>query len=469
MQFVQHQFLFYFLPFALLLHRFAVSFNRGKVYGHVPRLTLFLLTLYFYGKKEPWWLIPFGICIVFDFIWARLLTKSESEKTRKIWLICSLCQNVILLGVFKYWDFLLENLALFPPLTAPLTALRQNVPISLPPGISFYTFESLSFVIDVYWRRITPPQSPLEFFGFIGMFPRFIAGPIVRYKEMVGQFANYPGMQLEKGFNLFAVGFILKCCFADQFNEWVSFAFEAPHANLISSWIGAVAYAMQIYFDFWGYSLMAIGLGRMLGFEFPANFEQPYTSKSIQEFWRRWHITLSTWLKDYLYVSLGGNRQGRIRTYRNLMITMLLGGLWHGANWTFVVWGAIHGAFLCFEKATGMRLGRVGTFLVVLFAWIFFRADSVSGAWAVLKNMGTYSGAASFTLPAAAFQISPANQILCTIGIFYVAVLEGRLNRLVYRVDNFLESRISWGLVLLCLVVPITESPKAIPFLYFQF
>lgn len=467
MQFIEYQFLFIFLPVALVAHRISLYFSPKGKYGNAPRLTLFLLTLYFYGKKSPWWLIPFATSIFFDFVWASLIVRATTQRRKKAWLVCSIVTNLLLLGIFKYWDFALGNLARISFLTAPVTHLKESIHLSLPPGISFYTFESMSFVIDVYWGRIKPPKSVLEFFAFIGMFPRFIAGPIVRYRDIAHQFTSYNGMQWERGFNTFALGFFLKRCFADQFADWVPLAFGGSITSTTAAWLGVIAYSMQIYFDFWGYSLMAVGLGRILGFEFPMNFDKPYTSKSLKEFWTRWHISLSTWLRDYLYIPLGGNRNGEVATYKNLLITMLLGGLWHGANWTFLIWGAIHGGVLAFERAFQIQLGRLGTFCTVLFAWIFFKANNFGHACEVLQALAGFSSHPS-PLSELLREFSAWNYILCITGLLYIG-LESRSSAISQFWSQRVEPKVAWGLVLFALSIPLIDNPAAIPFLYFQF
>ena len=465
MQFVELPFLLYFLPLTLLLHRIAVSLNRGSVYGSPARVVIFSSTLIFYGFKEPWWLIPFAICIFFDFLWASLLSSSKTPRTRKIWLWCSVSQNLILLGFFKYFDFILENVALFPPLAPGANQLREVVNLSLPPGISFYTFESLSFVIDVYWRRISPPKSPLQFFAFIGMFPRFIAGPIIRYRDMAHQFTDYRGMQWEKGISTFALGFFFKRVIADRFAQWVPLAFANSQLNFGTAWMGTLSYTFQIYFDFYGYSLMAIGLGQILGFEFPVNFRYPYSANSLKDFWRRWHISLSSWLKDYVYVPLGGNQNGTLKTYRNLLLTMIIGGFWHGANWTFIIWGALHGLGLAFERAFSLRMGRVGTFGIVLIAWVFFRADTVSEAVSITSVLFSPGhGLQNFN-----WAVDRDCLIGCVLGIAYVNFIEGKFLDLRNRIVLYCENQISWGFVLLAFLVPFNFDNSNIPFLYFQF
>ncbi len=461
MLFTDSLFLFYFLPAALALHALTTFFRRGPSYNNTSRLLLFFLTLVFYGVKQPWWLLPFFVGILFDFLWASLLMRIERPRARAVILSLSVAQNLTLLGIFKYWDFLGANLvALFPQWAGrfPHFALGDS-PIPMPAGISFYTFESLSFVIDVYRRELIPPRNPLEFFAFIGMFPRFIAGPIVRYKEMTKQFARYGGMQIERGLYQFVHGLFLKVCFADNFALLVDYAFGNPaNAGFFGAWIGVIAYTMQIYFDFSGYSMMAIGIGRCLGFEFPANFKTPYLSTSLTDFWRRWHISLSSWLRDYLYRPLGGNKHGTLRTYLNLFLTMLLGGIWHGASWMFVAWGAWHGACLAIERALGLKASRARTMLIVMIGWVFFRASSMGDAATILAAM--FSPWRGLALNPEGLLTRPVSLPFCAAGILYCFWLEPRLGEL---------KRAGVAVAMFAVSLVIAFSSMTIPFLYFQF
>lgn len=443
MQFTDPLFLFYFLPIALFLHTLAAK-QQGRVYPYLARWTIFLLTIVFYGCHEPWWLLPFFASMSFDFIWASCLARTQNKKLRRMVVCLSVLQNIGLMGFFKFSG-------------------------QLPPGISFYTFESLSFVIDVYRGVISPPKKALDFFAFLGMFPRFVAGPIVRYRDMQGQFADYKGPRIEFGLFLFLFGFVLKTAFADQFAVFVPYAFHSdPQLSFIAAWIGSLAYCFQIYFDFAGYSMMAIGLGHCLGFTFPSNFDRPYTATSLQEFWKRWHISLSTWLKDYIYIPLGGNRTSPIRRDVNILLTMLLGGLWHGGNWTFVVWGAWHGLFLIIERRVG-SLGRVRTFLVVLVGWVFFRATSLRNAAHVLKAM-INPLQNPFSLNLEAIERHPIALVFCLWGIFYCIFLEKDWSFVTLeKVKQIPTIRKLATAALFAFSLLLALSAETIPFLYFQF
>ncbi len=484
MLFTDSIFLFYFLPIALLLHRAALALSGQKTYGNAVRILIFGLTVLFYGIKEPWWLLPFFTCIGFDFFWATLLTRTTSDRKRKVICSLSIIQNLTLLGVFKYLPFLYRNVVkLVPEARHYFPQLLENGhSLPLPPGISFYTFESLSFVIDVYRRNVIPPKNPLEFFAFIGMFPRFIAGPIVRYREMVDQFKNYGGMKVESGLFLFAFGLFLKSCFADSFEVFTSYAFgRAGGVEFLSAWIGSISYSFQIYFDFSGYSLMAIGIGRCLGFVFPQNFNKPYHAASVQDFWRRWHMTLSTWLRDYLYIPLGGSKKGARRTSINLFLTMLLGGLWHGSDWGFVVWGAWHGSSLLVERALTEKRAKAGkpafnplfhrliTLLVVQLGWVIFRAPKLPEGFKILRAMfSPFSNPLAFNVEG--FLANPMHLVLALAGILYCIFVERGLDlRALETMNAPTNPQRALAILMFVVSVMILLSAPTVPFIYFQF
>lgn len=461
-------FLFYFLPLSLILHRLSAPKNSQGEYSNRARLCIFGMTLIFYGCTHVWWLIPFLICIFFDFLWATLISRAKSSNTRR-WVICSVIQNICLLGFFKYWDPIQGRLSQLIP------GFSEVLPphgLDLPPGISFYIFESLSFVIDVYRKKVSPPKNPFEFFGFIGMFPRFIAGPIVRYRDMVDQFKQYRGMEIQTGLFIFIYGLFLKLCLADSAATFTPYAFSHS-PEFVGAWIGTLAYTMQIYFDFSGYSLMAIGIGRCFGFQFPTNFNQPYFSVSIQDFWRRWHISLSSWLRDYLYISLGGNRHGKVRTYINLFLTMVIGGVWHGAGLTYVLWGIWQGLGLCIERALGVPTAklkpvaaRIFTMVFVIIGWVIFRANSTRQALNVLKAMGTPS-LAHFNPEG--LLINPVALIFLIYGFFHCFLIEPKIGT---NIERITEIPVFWqtaALGVLGLSLFFGFSQFVVPFLYFQF
>ncbi len=309
------------------------------------------------------------------------------------------------------------------------------------------------------------------------MFPRFIAGPIVRYADLENQLRNWPGMQVARGLTLFATGFCMKCLFADQFAVFVPYGFTVSQPDFVQAWLGVLAYTFQLYFDFWSYSIMATGLGVCLGFEFHDNFRSPYKAVSLSRFWRRWHITLSSWLRDYLYIGIGGNRHGALRTYGSLLLTMTLGGLWHGANITFLLWGLYHGVALALERAIGEdRLARVpsairhaATFGLVVIGWVLFRSANLPQAQAILAGMvGTHGFAPAFNPLLLQKQTFAAG--LTLFGLAFFVWGERRLvteSPLASR-DFPLAIQVM-VFALFAVAIPVALSSAAIPFLYFQF
>jgi alginate O-acetyltransferase complex protein AlgI len=314
-------------------------------------------------------------------------------------LVISLCANVALLGFFKYFNFGVDSYnALVDRLGFSALGLDVALRVTLPLGISFYTFQSMSYTIDVYRGDAAAIKSFIDFACFETMFPQLVAGPIIRFQEIADQLRErtHTATKFVRGIAFFCVGLAKKVLLANPCGKIADLSFDAGSLAPFDAWYGVTAYAFQIYFDFSGYSDMAIGLGLMLGFVFPKNFDSPYQAQSVTEFWHRWHISLSTWLRDYLYRPLGGNRRGPRRTYVNLFIVMVIGGLWHGAAWNFVVWGALHGILLASERLGGKAplysrtpapLRVATTFTIVLFTWVFFRAADLPTALRYLGNM----------------------------------------------------------------------------------
>jgi alginate O-acetyltransferase complex protein AlgI len=335
-----------------------------------------------------------------DFVAALLMERTATPRLRKALLVGSITINLGLLAFFKYANFLLGNVqGAFNVVGLDFTAPFFQV--ALPLGISFYTFETISYIVDVYRRRIPAARNPLDYALFIMFFPHLVAGPIVRPGDFLPQLRRrqrFSWPRLELGVRIFLLGFCKKAVLADQLGALAEPIFANPVGySSAALWIGVVAYALQIYGDFSGYSDMAIGLAHMFGFKLKANFNMPYIAQSITEFWHRWHISLSTWLRDYLYIPLGGSRGGTLATCRNLMLTMLLGGFWHGASWTFVIWGAYHGVLLTIHRLLPKRegptplwrqpLNMATTFVLVCVGWVFFRAETLDVALTILHGM----------------------------------------------------------------------------------
>jgi len=375
-------FLFFFLPLILGFYYCSGSYKNSL---------LLLVSLIFYAWGEGLYLLVMLASIVMNYSCGRLMFYSGGNgKPSKIVLALAVGFNLSLLAFFKYANFVADNLnALFAVVQLPTIDLN---PVHLPIGISFFTFQAISYIIDIYQGKVEPQKSFVNLGLYISLFPQLIAGPIVRYhdiaKALVKRKVNSDDFSY--GIQRFLIGLGKKVLLANPLAYTADKIFALPFTDLSSpvAWLGAVCYTLQIYYDFSGYSDMAIGLGRMFGFRFLENFNFPYISKSIQDFWRRWHISLSSWLRDYLYIPLGGNRQGRFRTSLNLGVVFLLCGLWHGAEWTFVCWGGYHGMFLMLER-TGfgqkmkdlwIPLQHSLTLLIIIVGWVLFRSDSLAGA-----------------------------------------------------------------------------------------
>ena len=406
MLFNSYEFLLAFLPICLGSY-YAIS----RLISQRAAITwLALCSMFFYGWWNPAyvWLMAGSIFVNYGF---GLLLAGKYRS--RIILALSIGLNLVLLGYYKYTDFFIANLNELAGLDWQL----HN--IILPLGISFFTFTQIAYLVDVYRGEVREYRIT-DYFLFVTYFPHLIAGPIIHHKEMMPQFANkavdqMTARNITAGLVLFTIGLAKKILIADRVMVYVAPVFSAAEhgasLTFFEAWGGALAYTMQLYFDFSGYVDMALGISLLFGFRLPINFNSPYKSTNIIDFWRRWHMTLSRFLRDYLYFGLGGNRKGAFRRYLNLWLTMLLGGLWHGAGWTFVMWGAMHGAYLCVnhgwrtlcknrapvlpEFARTLLYGGI-TFLAVVIAWVFFRADSFTGAIQILKGMAGYNGA---TLP----------------------------------------------------------------------
>lgn len=407
MVFTSHAFLFCFLPLVLLLN-YTLPFRWLS-------FMLLCANLAFYGWTTPRWILLLLFSATVDYLCGRalahlsglkdergelpLLPRGERRSPgQRAVLAVSMVSNLSLLAFFKYYDFGVANLNAVAQQLGAGEPLVAALHLALPAGISFYTFQSMSYGIDVYRGEARPLRSPIDFLCFVSLFPHLVAGPIIRYATLAEQlrFRVFSWERFARGVAFFSLGMGKKILVANPLGHVADRAFAAAELAWHDAWFGLVSYAFQIYFDFSAYSDMAVGLGLMLGFLLVRNFDDPYASESITDLWRRWHISLSTWLRDYLYLPLGGNRVSVSRTYLNLLVVMLLGGLWHGASWTFVIWGAIHGSMLVLERMQGKtsayrqlpRPARVAvTFVITCLAWVFFRADSVPRAWTYLQSL----------------------------------------------------------------------------------
>ncbi len=464
-------FLFAFLPLVLLLYYAAP--------GGLRNALLLAASLFFYAWGEVAYVLVMLASIAANYLAGLAI---GAARHRRAALIAGIAGNLALLGAFKYAGFFVENLnAALPALGIGALPVPQ---LHLPLGISFFTFQAMSYLVDVYRGEAPVQRSPWRVALYIALFPQLIAGPIVRYHDVAGQLASrrHDLDGFAYGVERFIYGLGKKLLIANPLGEVADAAFGVPAGELGTTlaWIGVVAYTLQIYFDFSGYSDMAIGLGRMFGFRFLENFDYPYVSQSIREFWRRWHISLSTWFRDYLYIPLGGNRISPVRTYLNLVVVFLLCGLWHGASWNFVVWGALHGAFLALERAgLERRLGRLSRALrhayvlaVVMVGWVFFRADDLPAA---LRYLGAMAGigAAPGDLHPWPFYVSHEALWALVAGIV--------LSTPIYRVLRGREAALravpavawSFGLAVPALVLGLSVLKLAAgsynPFIYFRF
>src|SRR4051812_29573826 len=401
---------------------------------------------------------------------AVLLARTQEEVRRKWIVAAAVTLDLLVLAVFKYYGFFVENVddALRPAgLDLPLPLLT----IALPVGVSFFTFQAISYVVDVK-RRLVEPASLLDVAIYLSFFPHLVAGPIVRAREFLPQLAeprDPSRVAVGSGIALIALGLVKKLAIADTLARVVvDPVFAVPDAYAGPDlWLAAYAYTAQIYCDFSGYTDMAIGLALLLGYVFPQNFRSPYRATGFSDFWRRWHMTLSRFLRDFLYIPLGGNRKGRAKTYRNLMITMVLGGLWHGAAWPFVLWGFFHGSCLCIEHAWRGRVRFPGwlrwlvTFQLVVFGWILFRSTSLSAAGDFFAGLVRPGSATLFTVPVALL-------IVAVIGLQLLP--ERGVERVQVRIERLQPVVLGAGLAVVIAVVAATVSSQGVaPFIYFRF
>ena len=388
MVFSSNIFLFIFLPVFLTIYYLTPEQKRSWV--------ILIGSYLFYA----WWRVDFLLLFVAVTLWnyfigRRISNCASGLGKARLWVTLGIAVNLSALGYFKYANFGVATV------NAAMTELGLDpwllTVVILPIGISFYIFQAISYIIDVYRGDTPATENIIDFAAFIALFPQLIAGPVLRYKDIAGQFSqrSHSVDKFALGIQRFMLGFIKKVVIADSLAPLVNQGFALQDPTFFDAWLAVLAYSAQLYFDFSGYADMAIGLGLMMGFRFTENFAQPYISQSITEFWRRWHISLSSWLRDYLYIPLGGNRRGQFMTYRNLFLTMLLGGLWHGANWTFLIWGAWHGSVLAVEKALGVDtsgsrfspLRWLLCLLLVMLGWVVFRAETLSQALVLYSAM----------------------------------------------------------------------------------
>lgn len=471
MLFNSYQFLFLFLPLTLLGYYLITKKNLQLWF-------LFLSSVFFYAYWSTTYIFLLLFTVVLDFYIAKNIYYAKTQKVRKALLLTSMIANLTILGFFKYYNFFVDSLNGLIHVAGGAQSLLPTLSLVLPIGISFYTFQSMSYVIDVYRRTSDAHAHLLEFAGYVSLFPHQISGPLVRHNVIVPQLENsntyfFHAENFWKGCYFFIFGLAKKMMIADQIAVVVDpLVASMAGASSAEAWIAMIGYTMQLYFDFSGYSDMAVGLGLMMNIQFPQNFNSPYKSKSITEFWQRWHITLSSWLRDYLYISLGGNRVGKGKTYRNLLLTMAIGGLWHGANWTYVVWGVFHGAILAVErffKDRGWQVVRspllagVLTFFFVCVGWVFFRAPSVEQAFFWLKKVFLLNGHISWDIT-----LIPAKHKDRFFGALTMGILVAFLTKNTWE-REFKPTIWRAAVLALMLVVGLMFMGEESPFLYFQF
>lgn len=467
MVFSSISFLFVFLPLFLAAY-FLTPATRGK------NLTTLAFSLVFYGWGEPLFILVLLASIAFNTVAALYIDRREG-RARNAATTVAVTFNLLLLVVFKYMDFIVSNINF---ILHRIELVLPTPHIALPLGISFFTFHCLSYIIDVYRRRFAANQDPVEVALYIALFPQLFAGPIVRYKTVARQLRlrRHTLGRASAGLRIFVVGLAQKVLIADQVSQVAEAAFDHTlRLSVVEAWIGLLAYTVQIYFDFAGYSNMAVGLGLILGFTLPRNFRLPYTAQSITEFWRCWHMSLSSWLRDYLYIPLGGNRGSAPQTYCNLVTVFLLCGLWHGANWTFVLWGAWHGAFLVVERIGLGRLllcvpapGRWAyTQFAVMGGWVLFRSGDLSAAWTMYGGLiGRHGvGTMGFDMHSA-LQPSAVVSLLagCSLAVLPRWAKLPTAGGLVSAVADGV-----WNFCLLVLAMVYVAAGVYSPFLYYRF
>ena len=469
-------FLCIFLPVVFLLYTVIPNLK-------IRNTLLIIASLFFYAYGEPVYVFLMIFSSLLNYLCALWVCK-DPQKKNKFALIFAVVANLGILGVFKYTGFILDSIN-------GLFGLNIPVPqIALPIGISFFTFQALSYVIDVYLGKVAVQKNFFNILLYVSFFPQLIAGPIVKYHDINEQIDNRK-QDIDKialGLRRFIVGLSKKVFIANSMGQVADtiFAVDASSLSLPAAWVGAIAYIFQIYYDFCGYSDMAIGLGHMFGFEFKENFNYPYGAKNIQDFWRRWHISLSTWFKEYLYIPLGGNRKGKVRTAVNKIIVFFATGLWHGANWTFVIWGLWHGMFLLLEefipvlKKLPKVINHIYTMLVVVLGFVVFRADTISYGITYIGKMFAGFDFTAESMSLALSQLTPwfiAMLVVAVIGCAPIRPLTKKIQEHAHGGTTALSTKwkiiqialyiLSFVMLLWCIVR--LSGTAYNPFIYFRF
>lgn len=484
MVFNSYTFIVFFLVM-MGLYNLPISWKSRKI-------ILLLGSYLFYAAWNPPFILLLWLSTVVDFFVGRALYTQENKAKKKLLLVVSLIGNLGMLCFFKYGAFLLENfVTVVNALGMDYHPAKPN--IILPAGISFYTFTTLCYTIDMYKKESKPVKSMLDFSLFVTFFPHLVAGPIVRPPQLAPQFETpkkATAQQIYEGLFLLSLGLFMKVVLADgMLASPADTVFGAQKSlHTLDAWLGVLAFSGQIFFDFAGYSTCAIGVAACMGFTLPENFKYPYAATGFSDFWRRWHITLSAWLRDYLYIPIGGNRKGVFRTYINLMITMLLGGLWHGANWTFVVWGALHGLYLCIEKLFQDRFKKnavpedatvalsgwkkniptgffkaILVFFLVNVTWVFFRAPDFTSAWRLLLSM--FSSVTDSIVVLTSLDVLIVTIVITLMVLFHWRMRNTSVLQAAAKMPVWLLG-IVWSAMLILLILSQESSGS---FIYFQF
>lgn len=472
MVFSSTEFIWFFLPLVLVLYGIVSRFEKKK--NTLKNFVLLICSLFFYAWGEPDYILLMLMSIAVNYIMGIFV-----EKWNKKWILAlAICLDLGCLGIFKYFNFLVQNFN-----SILNTNYFTNVYIVLPIGISFYTFQALSYVIDVYRRKIKAQKNPFTLALYISFFPQLIAGPIVKYKDIEEQL-KVRIISREKfalGIRRFIFGLGKKVILSNACADVADTVFGLDMGNMSCgvAWIGIICYLFQIYYDFSGYSDMAIGLGKMFGFDFLENFDFPYLASSVQDFWRRWHMSLTSWFKEYLYIPLGGNRNGKKKTYRNLLIVYFCTGFWHGASWNFIVWGMFHGIFQLLErgkfgawlkKDSVKVFGHIYTMLVVIIGWVFFRAETLQKAVKYLDAMFRFNASGIFT---AGKYLNSYMIMILMLAVLCCGILQ-KLFKNIYGHTVCNPEEVTLWDVLCCICIMMISGILIIcdtynPFIYFQF
>ena len=466
------EFLFIFLPITFFVYFFL---NKKRLIM-LSTGWLVVASLFFYGYWNYKYLTLILLSMVFNYTVGYTLSHpSDLKINRKLVLVAGIIGNVGLLCYYKYFDFLINNINMV------LHTGFDTLKIALPLGISFFTFTQIAYLVDAYKKEVREYDF-LNYALFVTFFPHLIAGPILHHSEMMPQFADIRKKvinhkNISKGLFLLSIGLFKKVVIADNLSEFVNDIFNLlPSVDFFEAWCGSLAYTFQLYFDFSGYCDMALGIALLFNILLPVNFNSPYKSENIQDFWRRWHMTLSRFLKNYIYIPLGGNRLGEYKTYRNLFLTFLIGGIWHGANWTFIMWGVLHGLATCihrFWKKFNIKINKYlsifMTFFFINITWVFFRAPSIHRAFEILKSMVGLNGVNPLVINKLRFSFESGSIKLSLFLFAGCIILSFFMKNSMERLERFKTDKVHFIVILLLFIISILSINKVSEFLYFQF